>query len=394
MDLGNQSRARDSKKRRTHAFHDFGHVPDDPTERQELPNFSPNVASDFPSQFLGGAHQRIPQQSTAQFPLPAAPEFSPSQAADPASFHYRGNPTAKTGGGVDPVSIPSVPYARDAANALYRTTIYNTMEQHLPPDACAEFLAQDQGNASPRFCRLTLNSVPSAAGVLSETSLPMGLIIQPLARQKPEEEPIPVLDFGDTGPPRCRRCRAYINPFVVWGSGGGKFRCNMCSFDNNEISPEYYAPLDMSGRYVDQDQRLELTRGTVEFVVPKEYWVKKDGLENADGGTPMRWLFLVDVTRNAIIQGAAEAVAGGIKEALYGDSAYEPLREGEQSEDGKEDMKIRLPRGCKVGICTFDTTIHFFNLNVSAVLMTVGSILTYGTASLRTSPDDRRIGHR
>jgi protein transport protein SEC24 len=199
------------------------------------------------------------------------------------------------------------------------------------------------------------------------THLPLALLIQPLAKLKPEEEQIPVLDFGEMGPPRCRRCRTYINPFMQFVQGGTKFQCNMCLFPNNEVPPEYYAAVDMSGVRVDRDQRPELTRGTVEFVVPKEYWVKKEGSEapgDGKGGYAMRWLFLIDVTEGALNRGSMEAVVAGIREALYGQSAYEDVAEGEISEDG---TKRKLPEGCKIGICTFDKEVHFYNLNVSLV---------------------------
>lgn len=143
----------------------------------------------------------------------------------------------------------------------------------------------------------------------------------------------------------------------------------MCLFPNNEVPSEYYAPVDMAGFRVDREQRPELTKGTVEFVVPKEYWAKKEGEgaggEEGKGGSPMRWLFLVDVGENAVNKGVLESVVGGIREALYGESAYMPCLDGQESEDEKEGKRRRLPKGCKVGICTFDKEVQFYNLNVS-----------------------------
>src|SRR6202044_3904554 len=93
--------------------------------------------------------------------------------------------------------------------------------------------------------------------------------VQP--RQSQEgEQPIPVLDFGEAGPPRCRRCRTYINPFMMFRSGGNKLVCTMCNFPN-DVAPEYFAPTDPSGVRVDRMQRPELMMGTVEYLVPKEY---------------------------------------------------------------------------------------------------------------------------
>jgi len=44
---------------------------------------------------------------------------------------------------------------------------------------------------------------------------------------------VPVVDMGPSGPIRCTRCRAYINPFVLFIDGGRQFRCNLCSHIND-----------------------------------------------------------------------------------------------------------------------------------------------------------------
>ncbi|MCO5592368.1 hypothetical protein L7F22_046370 [Adiantum nelumboides] len=72
-------------------------------------------------------------------------------------------------------------------------------------------------------------------------------------------------------PPRCKRCRAYINPWAIFVEGGQKWVCNLCG-TATEVAADYFCNLDMHGRRVDFDERLELSRGSVEFRVPKEYW--------------------------------------------------------------------------------------------------------------------------
>ena len=109
---------------------------------------------------------------------------------------------------VDPNQCPSVPLSRDAPAEHYKSHIYPTMEQHNPPPATTPFVAFDQGSASPKYARLTVNAIPHAHDQMMSTGLPLGLVLQPLAKQTDGEQAIPVLDFGDIGPPRCRRCRA------------------------------------------------------------------------------------------------------------------------------------------------------------------------------------------
>ena len=256
--------------------------------------------------------------------------------------------SVSTQGKVDPEQIPSIPRLRDGTAQYYFDHVYATMENHLPPPATIPFVALDQGNSSPKFARLTLNNIPSTSESLASTGLPLGLVLQPLAPQQEGEQPIPVLDFGEVGPPRCRRCRTYINPFMTFKSGGNKLVCNMCTFPN-EVASEYFAPTDPSGVRVDRMQRPELTMGTVEFLVPKEYWAKEP--------VGLRWLFLIDVTQESVNRGFLASVCKGILDAIYGDDPEAP--EEQVAEDGS--TLNRLPGGAKVGIVTYDKEVHFYN---------------------------------
>ena len=318
------------------------------------------------SQYFG---QRI-TQAMNQFPAPAGTPFSPGIPSVATNFGTPNQsmpvptgPGVSAQGRVDPEQIPSIPLSRDAAARYYLDHTYPTIDQHLPPPATIPFVAFDQGNSSPKYARLTLNHIPSSSEALTASGLPLGIVLQPLAPLQEGEEKVPVLDFGETGPPRCRRCRTYINPFMSFRSGGNKLVCNMCTFPN-DVAPEYYAPVDPSGVRVDRAQRPELTMGTVEFVVPKEYWAKEP--------VGLHWLFLIDVSQEAVNRGFLEAFCSGVLRALYEeeheDSEYEKV------ESDNSLMKRSIPVGSKVGFVTFDKAIHFYNCNVSRLRRTVGSI--------------------
>lgn len=266
-------------------------------------------------------------------------------------------PGSSSQGRVDPEQIPSIPRSRDVPAQWYLDHVYLTMEQHLPPPGAVPFVAYDQGNSSPKFARLTLNNIPATSEALTATALPLGLVLQPLAPIQVGEQAIPVLDFGEPGPPRCRRCRAYINPFMTFSNGGNKFVCNMCTFPN-DVPSEYFAPTDPSGVRVDRDQRPELKLGTVEFMVPKEYWAKEP--------VGLRWLFLIDVGQEAINRGFLEGFCDGILGALYGETA---ASEAEEKEDGEAEVTRSIPIGSKVGFVTFDKDIHFYNCHVRFLLI-------------------------
>jgi len=305
-----------------------------------------------PSAIPGGQFSNT-QPIPSQFPATVTTPFNPANQASSAEFGARnGAPdpgfSANVGtsaqGRVDPDQIPSVPRSRDSIAQYYLKNVYPTFEHHIPPPASVSFVAFDQGNSSPKFTRLTMNNIPSTSEALHSTGLPLGLLLQPLAPLQAGEIEIPVLDFGETGPPRCHRCRAYINPFMVFRGGGNKFVCNMCNYAN-DVPPEYFSPTNPQGARVDREQRPELMRGTVEFLVPKEYWNKEP--------VGLRWLFLIDVGQEAFNKRFLEGFCEGIMAALYGDS----------SENGE--FKRRIPEGSKVGFVTFDKDIHFYNMNVS-----------------------------
>lgn len=260
--------ARGHKKKHRHAFHDIGVGP--AASAQDLNNAMGGVPP--APQFLNTGLNQAPQYAEPPTNMPHAAQYGQTIATQPGLS--TGADSVATQGRVDPEQIPSVPRSRDIPAQFYSKNVYPTMEKHLPPPSAITFTAQDQGNSSPKYARLTINNIPSTSDFLSSTGLPLGMILQPLAPLEPGEQPIPVLDFGEVGPPRCRRCRTYINPFMSFKSGGNKFVCNMCTFAN-DTPPEYYSPVDPSGGRLDRMQRPELMMGTVEFLVPKEYWNKE-----------------------------------------------------------------------------------------------------------------------
>lgn len=348
------------KKKDRHAYHTveaagssqaFNGIPPAGTPATAFLNADPSGMTGFVGQ--PGVSPHMPQ---SQFPAPVNSQFTPGAVASPAEFAAR-NGSAEAAvpaggqGKVSPDEMPSVPVSRDSMQQYYLSNMYPTFEKHVPPPATVSFVAFDQGNSSPKFTRLTMNNIPATTEALQSTGLPLGLMIQPLARQQPGEIDIPVLDFGELGPPRCRRCRAYINPFMMWRSGGNKFVCNLCTYPN-DTPPEYFCATSPQGIRVDRDQRPELCRGTVEFTVPKEYWTKEP--------VGLRWLFVIDVTQEAFNKGYVEAFCDGILATLYGAEENE-----EKDENG--DIKRRIPPNSRVGFITYDKDVHFYNCSVSAV---------------------------
>ncbi|KAL1541771.1 Protein transport protein Sec24B [Salvia divinorum] len=229
---------------------------------------------------------------------------------------------------VDINHIP--PYSSSSAVILHETRMDN--HANPPPPATSTYIVKDNGNCSPRYMRCTLNQVPCTVDLLSTSAMQLTLLVQPLALPHPSEEPIHVVDFGESGPVRCSRCKGYINPFMKFIDQGKRFICNLCGF-TDETPHEYQCNLGPDGRRRDADERPELCQGTVEFIAPKEYMVRDP--------MPAVFFFLVDVSMHAIQTGATAAACSAISQVIP-----------------------HLPEGPRtmVAIATFDSTVHFYKL--------------------------------
>ncbi|KAL5542489.1 hypothetical protein UlMin_010199 [Ulmus minor] len=229
---------------------------------------------------------------------------------------------------IDPTQIPRP--MPNSSVILHETRQNN--QANAPPPATSDYIVRDNGNCSPRYMRCTVNQIPCTADLLSTSGMPLALLVQPLALPHPSEEPIQVVDFGESGPVRCSRCKGYINPFMKFIDQGRRFICNFCGFAD-ETPRDYHCNLGPDGRRRDADERPELCRGTVEFVATREYMVRDP--------MPAVFFFLIDVSMNAIQTGATAAACSAISQVIS------DLPEGPQT---------------IVGVATFDSTIHFYNL--------------------------------
>ncbi|XP_075480744.1 protein transport protein SEC24 C-like isoform X2 [Primulina tabacum] len=229
---------------------------------------------------------------------------------------------------IDPNQIPRL--TSSSAVILHETRQGN--QANPPPPATSDYIVKDTGNCSPRYMRCTINQIPCTVDLLSTSAMQLALLVQPLALPHPSEEAIQVVDFGENGPVRCSRCKGYVNPFMKFIDQGRRFICNFCGF-TDETPRDYHCNLGPDGRRRDADERPELCRGTVDFVASKEYMVRDP--------MPAVFFFLIDVSLNAIQTGATAAACSAINQVI-----------------------VDLPEGPRtmVGIATFDSTIHFYNL--------------------------------
>jgi protein transport protein SEC24 len=147
---------------------------------------------------------------------------------------------------------------------------------------------------------------------------------------------VPDVNFGAVGGiVRCKSCRTYMNPFVQWEANGRRWMCNLCG--HSQVTPDtYYGNLDETGRRADRYQRPELSKGAVEYIAPGEYMVRPP--------QPPVFMFVIDVSFSAVSTGMLHSVVDAIKQAI---------------------QNQMMPGGqrLQVGIITYDTSLHFYNLN-------------------------------
>lgn len=211
----------------------------------------------------------------------------------------------------------------------------------------------------------------------------MSVVVQPFVDPDPREESVPIVDLGPTGPPRCGKCRGYVNPWCTWVAGGMRWKCNLCGYETEGrlghsrllfrtlhsstlVSTEYFSNLDANMLRLDHAERTELNRGTVEFTVSEEYWARhppaKINPSYFSVGTPpsgpkkplpMNYIFAFDVSSDAIETGFVKTSCDALKTVLFGGNNF----------DGQH-LDTCFPAGSQLTILTYDRTLHFYDLKV------------------------------
>lgn len=190
--------------------------------------------------------------------------------------------------------------------------------------------------ADPQVMRMTVGALPNSSSAHAQSKLPLGLVIQAMALDIDQQDGgLEVVNFGAMGIIRCKRCRTYINPFVSWLSNGRQWRCNVCGMVN-DVPTAYFCHLDQNGNRTDKADRPELSQASVELIAPAEYMVRPP--------QPPVYMFVVDVSAPAVSSGMVHVAAETIKACL------DDLPGGERT---------------MVGICTFDSGVHYYNLKAS-----------------------------
>ncbi|XP_032317559.1 protein transport protein Sec24B isoform X5 [Camelus ferus] len=179
-------------------------------------------------------------------------------------------------------------------------------------------------NCSPDSFRCTLTNIPQTQALLNKAKLPLGLLLHPFR----DLTQLPVITSNTIV--RCRSCRTYINPFVSF-IDQRRWKCNLC-YRINDVPEEFmYNPITRS--YGEPHKRPEVQNSTVEFIASSDYMLRPP--------QPAVYLFVLDVSHNAVEAGYLTVLCQSLLENLD---------------------KLPGDSRTRIGFMTFDSTIHFYNL--------------------------------
>ncbi|KAA0189661.1 hypothetical protein HAZT_HAZT002439 [Hyalella azteca] len=217
---------------------------------------------------------------------------------------------------------------QDGWNKAWGTDYVDLLQQRhiLPPEKVLPpkpVLAQEfVKNCSPEILRCTFTKIPETKNILQKAKMPFGILIHPFK----DLEQLPVVSCQQIV--RCRACRTYINPFVVF-RGERRWECNLC-YRLNDLPEEFqYDPVSQT--YGDPSRRPEVREATIEYIAPSEYMLRPP--------QPATYLWLLDTSRQAIETGYLKVVCDTLLEninAIPGD------------------------RRALIGFMTFSSTVQFY----------------------------------
>ncbi|XP_057650879.1 protein transport protein Sec24A [Diorhabda carinulata] len=182
----------------------------------------------------------------------------------------------------------------------------------------------DQANCSPDVFRCTMTKIPENNSLLQKSRLPLGVLIHPFR----DLNHLPVIQCNVIV--RCRSCRTYINPFVIFVDNK-RWKCNLC-YRINELPEEFqYDPITKT--YGDPTRRPEIKASTLEYIAPAEYMLRPP--------QPAVYLYLLDVSKLAVESGYLNIVSNILLDELK-----------------------NLPGDARtqIGFIAYDSALHFYSL--------------------------------
>ncbi|KAH0624357.1 hypothetical protein JD844_031752 [Phrynosoma platyrhinos] len=197
---------------------------------------------------------------------------------------------------IDPDAIPS-PVIEDDRNNRGSEPFVTGVRGQVPPLVTTNFMVKDQGNASPRYIRCTSYNIPCTSDMAKQSQVPLAAVIKPLATLPTEE----------TMENQALSGAIDAKPICV-------LLCNLLRVED-----------DFSAASV------------------------AVSLKNNKYPNPPAFIFMIDVSYNAIRSGLVRLICEELKTLLD----YLP-REGNMEESA-----------IRVGFVTYNKVLHFYNVKSS-----------------------------
>ncbi|KAI9484105.1 MAG: Sec23/Sec24 trunk domain-containing protein [Benjaminiella poitrasii] len=153
------------------------------------------------------------------------------------------------------------------------------------------------------YQRCTLNALPNSHYLLRASKLPLSVIIEPYPAQPLTLPPVISRDILH----RCRQCKSFINPFIQFIEGGLKWQCNICGSNDNDV-PASFDWNPIRRQKVDRWSLPELNHGCVDYIATPEFF--------SHPTQPPTYLFLIDVSQEALERGTTEVLAESLMASL------------------------------------------------------------------------------
>ncbi|KAF4664489.1 hypothetical protein FOL47_005100 [Perkinsus chesapeaki] len=185
---------------------------------------------------------------------------------------------------------------------------------------------------------LGAQQIPALQSTVHSSGVAIGIIAQPFAELSNDEKDIPLINYAESGPMRCPRCRAYANPAFQWIGEAVTAAA--------ALLPLSIQPLRAICGLVQIHQcpvagirdRAELQYGSVDYVAPSDY-LRPDGSSTE---RPPGLCFVIDCSYHSVVSGMFHQVMASIRRLL-------PY----------------LPTMAEICLVLFDDVIHFYRLGMS-----------------------------
>lgn len=263
---------------------------------------------------------------------PQSPMPSPVNSQPVSPMHYHDHVINNNGSG-NQINNTNTNYAYNSAN-----TVNTLLNNPSFPPVNPPFVQNPTYPlvACPDdFVRITTRTLPPTATMHKASGLPIGLVVRPFAPL-----PIPLLKLT-MDMPRCRGCRVYINPFVIFLDSGRKWKCNICT-KLNGVPQQYFCNLNANGFREDLHKRPELTNGAYEFV---------SSADSSKPSIPPIYVFVIDVTLTSTTNAIPLIITDVISNTI--------------------DDLVELNSMTQFCLITFDSRIQYYHFNAESARMLV-----------------------